>query len=342
MFRFANTYMFWFLLFIPVMAGLGLLFLRWKKKRRRQLADTGLEQKIIPDYSRSKVIIRLVLYILIYTGFVVVLARPRFGKQIQKVKKEGIDFVIALDLSNSMLAEDIKPNRLIRSRQAISTLLDNMNNDRVGLVAFAGIADLQSTITTDYASVKNILPTLDTELLEVQGTSIADAIRMSIKAFPKELKSGAAIVILTDGEDHEGEAVEAARDARKMGIIVHTIGIGTVQGGAIPIYSKGVLKGYKTDKNGQTVVTKMNETALKEISDAGGGIYVRGTDPSAALKEVYKEMQSMQKAEREELNEEGMEDQFQWFLGFVLLLLIAEVLISDRKSKWLKKIEIFD
>jgi len=342
MLKFANPYMYLFLSGIPVMVAALIFFLRWKRRKRAKLLDRSLEPKVIPGFSRTKLIIRSILMIVIYTAFVFTLARPKFGMKVEKTKTEGFEFVVALDISNSMLAEDISPSRLARAKQAINSLLDRMKGDAMGLVVFAGIADLQSTVTNDYASIKNILPSIDPEMIGTQGTSVAEAIRVSIKAFPDERKSGSAIVVLSDGEDHEGAAVDAAREARNKGIIVHTIGVGSEQGGPIPLYEKGTLVGYKTDRNNETVITRVNEDALGEIAEAGGGIYVRGTDPSGALAEVYREMQSMQKAEREELNEEGLEDRFQWVLGFLLILLIVELLISERSSKWLRKLELFD
>jgi Ca-activated chloride channel family protein len=342
MLKFANTYMYLFFSAVPLMVAAMILFLRWKKRRRSRLIDPALEPKVVPGLSRGKLIARSILMICIYVTFVIALARPKFGMKVEKVKAEGVEFVIALDVSNSMLAEDVSPNRLARAKQAINSLLDRLKTDGVGLVIFAGIADLQSTITNDYASVKNLLPSIDAGSLDVQGTSIAEAINTSMKAFPEDIKNGAAIVVLTDGEDHEGAAIDAAKNARNKGIIVHTIGLGSLQGGPIPVYENGERKGYKADKNNQTVITKMNEAALQEIAAAGGGIYVRGVDPTGALRKVYDQMQQMQKTERAELNEEGLEDRFQWVLALLLVLLVVELVLSERSSRWVKKLELFD
>lgn len=342
MLKFANTYMYYFFAAVPLLILALALVLRWKAKQRRKLLDPKLAGRMVPDYSQAKFTIRYVLISLVYVLFTLTLARPKFGMKVEKTKAEGFDFVIALDVSNSMLAEDIQPNRLIRAKQAINSLLDKLDGESMGLVVFAGMADLQSSLTMDYASLKNLLAGVGPDMLPVQGTSISEAIQISMKAFPDKRKRGAAIVIISDGEDHEGAAIQAAKDARNKGIFVHTIGIGSPQGGAIPIYDNGVLAGYKTDRNNQTVISKMNEAALQEVAGAGGGIYVRGTDPTAALKKVYEEMKTMDKAEQEELNEEGLEDRYQWVLGAALLLLVIELLISDRTSKWIKKIELFD
>lgn len=341
MLKFGATYMFYFLGIVPVLFLLYFLFMAQKRKQTKAIVDKELFPKVVPNWSRSKILLRYILWSLVASSLVITLAQPKFGLRLKKATVASADFVIALDISNSMLAEDLRPNRLARAKQAISGLLDKLKGDRVGLVIFAGAADVQSSVTNDYATIKMLLPSFSTNTISAQGTALASAIQLSMDALPKERKGAAAIVLLTDGEDHEGAAVEAATKARQNNIIVHTIGVGSETGAPIPIYKNNVVADYFKDRNGEVVISKLNEASLQEIAKAGGGIYLRGSNPATALETVYKEIQKMEKQVSESNNFEGLDDKFQYPLFFAFLLLIVELLISDKANKLLKKIDIY-
>ena len=261
----------------------------------------------------------------------------------EEVKREGIDLYIAVDVSNSMNAEDIVPSRLERSKQAINKLISEMRGDRIGVIVFADKAFVQLPITTDYSAARMFLSTINTKLVASQGTAIAEAINLALKSFPDEAHSR-AIVIISDGEDHENDAaVKAAQEAAKQGVRIYTIGMGLPDGAPIPEYNQyGHQTGYRKDGNGNTIITRLDEQMLQKIASAGNGIYVRASNSNVGLSKIYEDISKLDKTEIEAKVFTDYEDQFQWFVGAAIVLLLIEILISSGKKRWEKKFNIFE
>lgn len=340
MFRLAHPQMLYLLLVIPVLIALFILAQQLKKKAFASLGEWPLLQRLMPDYSRSRGTVKLILFLLAWVFLVVGLADPQTGSKLEKIKRKGIDLVFALDVSNSMLAQDIAPNRLERAKQAINRLLDNMENDRVGLVVFAGKAYVQMPMTTDYSAAKLFLSNINPGMIPTQGTAIGDAIETSANCFGKN-KQSKAIVLITDGENFEDDAVEAAQSASSSGIRVYAIGMGLPEGAPIPIMNSGVQIGYKKDRQGNTVISRLNDELLKEIASAGKGVYIRANNSQAGIKEVFDQINSLEKVEYDSKIFSDYEDRFQFFLLAGLLILFAELFITDRKSRLAGKLKIF-
>lgn len=341
MLKFSNPYMFWYLFGLIPLAVLMIIILRWKKQRIRQHFNSSNLDTIIPFLSYSKWIIKQCLIMVAFVLLIFTLARPKFGSKVRMTRSVGIDLVIAVDVSTSMLCEDIKPNRIESTKDAVAAFLEKLNGDRVGLVAFAGEADVLVEMTNDYAAIKNMLSALHPSMFGTQGTSISKAIDIGLTAFPKDIKSAGAIILLTDGEDHEGELESTIKKAKDRGIHIFTVGIGTAAGGPIPLYDQnGRLKGNKYDNFDKEIITKSNPDLLSDIAVKGNGKYYSGEDPLTALMEINTELRKLERTEFENKNEEGLEERFQWVLIFVITLLIVELLYSEKRGKWLKKMDI--
>lgn len=326
----------WYLLAATAIPFFGLLFylaLRRSRERLETFAELGLQSKILPDRSESRLRFKFWLLMSGILLLVLALAGPLGGMKVEKVKREGIDIMIALDVSNSMLAADIEPNRLERARMAISSLIDRLKGDRIGLVIFAGNAYTQLPITTDYAAARMFLETVSTDMIQTQGTAIGAAIEKSASAFDEESKGGKAIIVITDGENHEDDPVGAASAALSKGIHTYTLGIGSPQGVPIPVYSGGQVSGYRTDKSGSTVVTRLDEQILMQIADAGGGKYLRGNNTVSALNALYEDIEKMSRNEYEAKDLRLYENHFQIPLFLGILLLISESLLGNRRMK---------
>lgn len=342
MIRFEHINMLYALLVTPVLLVLFMLMIRWKKRALKIFGDTGLISRLIYHRSLARVTTKFIIFITALIFLIIGLSNPQVGSKLVEAERKGIDIMIALDVSNSMLAEDIQPNRLTRARQAISKLVDRLVNDRIGIIVFAGKAYIQLPITTDYAAAKMFLTTIDTRVVPVQGTAIGEAIELAVTSFDDESQSR-AIIIITDGENHEDNAVEAARNATAKGINVYTIGMGLPTGVPIPEYdSYGRKTGYKKDRQGNTVVSSLNETMLQQIASTGNGVYVRANNTVAGLNKVFDEINKLEKTEFESKMFSDYEDRFQYFLAPALLLLLIELLIFDRKSKWWGKLKLFE
>lgn len=341
MFRFEHTEFLWALMLIPVLTAIFIWMLIWKKKALQRFGDWVIIQRLIPGKSNGRIIGKFILVMVAYIFLVIGIANPQIGSKLVEGERKGIDIMIALDVSNSMLAEDIKPNRLEMSKQAISKLVDNLGNDRIGIVIFAGNAYMQLPITTDYSAAKMFLSNIDTKIVPTQGTAIGEAIEMCAGAFKDETHSRAVIVI-TDGENHEDDALGAAKDAAEKGIIVYTVGMGLPEGAPIPEYNKyNQMVGYKKDRSGSTVVTKLNESMLQQIASAGKGVYVRANNTQSGLKTILEEINKLEKTKFESKMFSDYEDRFQYFIAVSLIILLLELLIFERKSKWLSKINFF-
>lgn len=340
LFRFANPAFLYLLLLLPVMIILWILNERRKKKALLRFGNPELVKKLMPEYSRIRPNLKLFFSITALALIIIVLARPQFGSKLEEVKKQGVEVIIALDVSNSMLAEDIQPNRLERAKQALTRLIDNLENDKIGLIVFAGDAYIQIPVTTDYISAKMFLSTISPEMVPKQGTAIGSAIELGMRSFsPGEGKSK-AMIIITDGENHEDDPVAAASEAAKAGIVIHTIGIGSVEGVPVPVRTGGGTDFLK-DHDGNTVITKLDENTLKKIAVSASGKYVRASSTNIGLDEIFNEIKKMKKQELESTMYTEYNDQFRIFAILALIFLLAEFMIMDRKNRKMANISLF-
>ncbi|HSO77675.1 MAG TPA: VWA domain-containing protein [Bacteroidales bacterium] len=343
MFNFEHKEYLLLLLILPILLGLYLLYNFRRKRDIRKLGNPEVINLLMPDYSQFRNNLKIFLLLLAVGLIIVALAGPRFGSRLTQVKQDGIDIIIALDVSNSMLAEDIKPNRLERAKQELSRLLDRLENDRIGLIVFAGDAYTQIPITNDYLSAKIFLSGISTEMISRQGTAIGDAIDMAIRSFNPESKAGKAIVIISDGENHEGGVTEACDKASDKGIRIFTVGMGHSQGSRIPAEGNNAnTKDYRRDRDGNFVVTKLNEQMLQEIARNGDGKYYRASSPDLGLNSLLSELNKLDKTGMAYTEYSEYEEQFQGVIWIALGLLVLEFIIMGRKNKWLRNIKLFD
>lgn len=341
MFRFAHIHYFYLLAVIPVLTAALILFLLWKRRTLARYGDWAVVKLMIPDYSIAKTVVKFVLVSTALLFLVVALADPQTGSRLEKVKRTGIDLMICLDVSNSMLAQDIKPNRLERAKQALTQLLENLEGDRIGIIVFAGKAYTQLPITTDYAAAKMFISTINPGLVPTQGTAIGEAIETAAGSFG-ESKHNKAIVVITDGEDHEGSVLEQAEAAVKKNIRIYTIGMGLPEGTPIPEYNGNVMTGYRKDRDGQTIMSKLDETLLQRIASIGKGMYVRATTSEAGLGAIFKDISKIEKSEIEEKQFSDYEDRFQFFVFPALLLLILDLFVFERRTRWMQRFKPFE
>ena len=318
---------------VPILIIFIILYSRWKKNALSRFGDVNLISNLLESYSLQRSKIKNTFTILIFTSLIIGISNPQIGTKMEEVKREGVDLMIAIDLSNSMMAEDIKPNRLERARQAISKLISKLEGDRIGLIVFAGEAYVQLPITTDYSAAKLFLSNINTKVIPTQGTKIGKAINLSLQSFDMENGQNKAIIIITDGENHDKEAIEFAEKAKKSGIFVHTLGMGLSKGGPIPIYNNGIQIGFRKDKDGQTIVSKLNEQLLIEIAKAGKGTYVRANNSSSGLSTLFTEINKMEKKEIGTMIFTEYKDRFQFFIALALFFLILDLIILEKKNK---------
>lgn len=343
MFRFSHKEYILLLALVPVLVLLYILLQNWRKKALKSFGDYFLVEQLSPMRAQTKPLIKFILITLAFVFLVLGIAGPQIGTKLEEVKHSGVDVIIALDVSNSMKAEDIRPNRLERSRQAISRLIDQLQGDRIGLIVFAGQAYVQLPITTDYAAAKLFLTTVETDMIPAQGTAIGAALDLAVSSFGNSdsAKHNKAVIVITDGENHEDDAIAAAKTAYENNITVHTIGMGSLDGAPIPVYSNGARVGFMQDAEGHTVITRLDQNALQQIAEAGHGKFIRATNSDDGLAIIMKEINSMQKNEYGSKMFTDYADQFQYFIGFALLLLIIEFVISERRSKWIEDLNLF-
>lgn len=342
MIRFEHIEYLYFLLGIPVLMVLFIIAQYLRRLAIRKLGEPGVLVRLIPDASKSKVIFKFVVMIIAYVLIVIGIANPQTGSKLEQVKRKGIDLVVALDVSNSMRAQDIRPDRLTRAKQALFKLIDRLEGDRIGIIIFAGKAYTQLPVTTDYAAAKMFVSTISTDDIPSQGTAIGEAIKLGINSFDDQEQSK-AIIIITDGENHEDNAIESSQEAAEKGIRVYTIGMGLPDGSPIPMLnSYGQQTGFKKDREGNTVITKLNEIMLQQIAAAGNGTYVRANNTQAGLSKIFEKINALEEREIETRMFTDYDDQFQYFIGFGLLLLLLEFLIFDRKTKWASNIRLFE
>lgn len=331
--------MLWWLITIPVFV---VAYIVCTKRKRRQLVEFGdpeLMAQLMPDASKSRPIWKFCLLMVALVLLIVAVARPQFGQKEKTIKRQGIEVMVALDISNSMLAEDVAPNRLDRAKQMLSKMMDNMVDDKVGLVVFAGEAFTQLPITCDYVSAKMFLNTTSPALIQSQGTAIGAALRTAMASFgTAESEAGRAIVLITDGENHEDDAVAMAKQAYEHGIPVFVIGIGKPEGSPIP---KAGTNEYMKDRSGQVVVSKLNEEMCQQIAAAGHGVYVRCDNTNTAMRALQKELDELAKAEQESTIYADYNEQYQSFVLVALLLLVIEFFIMMRKNHRLARMDLF-
>ena len=343
MLRYDNIDFLYFLALIPLIA-IGLYFYnRWQKKSIEKFGDENLVTELMQNHSKARKNIKNTLFIFSITFLIIGISNPQIGTKMEEVKREGVDLMIAIDLSHSMMAQDIKPNRLERAKQAISRLIDKLEGDRIGLVVFAGEAYVQLPITTDYSAAKLFLSTVNTSIIPTQGTKIGNAIDLCIKSFDQENNQNKAIIIITDGENHDEEAISSAKIAQEQNIYIHTLGMGLTKGGPIPIYNKyGSTSEFRKDREGNIIITKLNETILKEIAQAGMGTYIRANNSKSGLSVLFDEINKMEKKEIGTMIFTNYKDRFQIFIGISLILLILNLIILQRKNNWKTNINLVE
>jgi len=342
MLRFANPEFLWGLAVLPVFIFIYILVNAWKKRSLAALGDKKVVSMMIPQVSFSRPRLKFILFMVAYALMIFGIADPQIGSKIEEEKKKGADLMILLDVSNSMLSPDMAPNRLENAKQAIAQLIDKLHNDRIGIIVFAGEAYVQLPVTTDYSAAKLFLNTINTGMVPTQGTAIGAAIDLGMKSFDFKNGTGKAMIIITDGENHEDDAVASAKAAADKDVMVNVIGMGSEEGSPIPIFENGKQVGFHTDSAGHTVISKLNEDMCKEITAAGNGAYVRATNANAGLNIVMAQISKVQRKTYSSKNFKDFEDRFQFFLGFAFLLLIIEFFISNRKSLRLSGLNLFE
>jgi Ca-activated chloride channel family protein len=327
---------------IPVLVLLFLYVQYWKRKKQREFGDVDLVKRLSPNRSVFKPTLKFTLLILALVGLILGLVNPKIGTKMETIKREGIDIVFAMDVSKSMLAEDVAPNRLEKSKQIVSQIINQLGNDRIGIVAYAGSAFPVLPITTDYSVSKMFLQSMNTSMVSSQGTSLDEAIKLSSTYFDKGNKTSKLLILISDGEDHSEGATEAAAEANKNGMKIITIGLGTEKGGPIPLKENGVVQSFKRDNNNEVVITKLNQESLKEIAKATKGCYVNGSSTKEVLAYIKKALDNIQKTEFEATQMADFQSQFQWFLGISFALLFFDVFLLDRRTNWIMKLNLFN
>ena len=339
MFRFADPNFLYLLIILPFVVALYLYSNYRRRQNIRKYGDPTLLKHLMPTISKYRPDIKFWLIFAALTLVILMLARPQFGSKMETVKRSGVEAVIALDISNSMLAEDVTPSRLDKAKKLISRLVDTFNNDKVGLIVFAGDAFTQLPITSDYVSAKMFLETINPSLITTQGTDIGAAIRLAMKSFTPQEGVGRAIIVITDGENHEGGAVEAAKEAAEKGMQVFVLGIGSPDGSPIP--SERGSNDYRRDKDGNVIVTRLNEQMCQEVAKAGNGMYIRVDNSNSAEKILNNEIAKLSKADVESQVYTEFDEQFQALAWLILILLIVEMLILERKNPLFKNVRLF-
>ena len=337
MFRFENPIYLWLLLIIPILIIMKIMMWYVQRKKLSRIGNPTLLKELMPDVSRFRPWVKFLLLITALSSLILALARPQFGSKISHEKRNGIEAIIALDISNSMLAQDVQPSRLDKSKLMIENLINSFINDKIGLVVFAGEAYVQLPITSDYVSAKMFLSDITPNLISAQGTDIARAIRVSLSSFTQQKGVGKAIILITDGEDNEGGALEAVKEAKEKGVTVFILGVGDSKGSPIPLGNGEYLK----DNHGQTVMTALNENMCKEIAQAGSGTYIHIDNTSLAQEQLNNELSKLQKGDSDAVVYSEYNEQFQIVALFSFILLLIEVCLLERKNPLFKRFYLF-
>ena len=342
MYQLEEKIWFWAFIIIPVMLMVFLWTFFWKKRIQKSFGSAVVLKRLSPDLSFFKSSLKFITLCLAVGFLVIGLINPKIGTKLETIKREGVDIVFAIDVSKSMLAEDVAPNRLEKSKQLVTQIINNLASDRVGIIAYAGKAFPQLPITTDYASAKMFLQSMNTDMLSSQGTAINEAIQLSRNYFDDEEQTNRVLIIISDGEDHNDLSIEVAEAASEEGIKIYTIGVGSENGGPIPLKRNGVVMSYKKDQSNETVITKLNKETLRLIANEAKGSYIDGSQTAAVVEQVSAILSVMDKKEFEAKEFAEYKDQFQWFLGIGLFFLILDVLLLERKTAWLKRLNLFN
>ena len=337
MFRFENPIYLYLLALIPILVLIRYAAFRKKKSKLKKFGELELLKQLMPDVSRVRPLVKFCLLLTALAMLIIMLARPQMGTKISHEKRNGIETMIAVDISNSMRAEDVVPSRLDKSKMLIENMVENFTNDKVGLIVFAGDAFIQLPITSDYVSAKMFLQSIDASLIATQGTNIAEAIHISMNSFTQQDKVGRAIIIITDGEDHEGGAVEAAKAARKKGMRVFVLGVGSPKGAPVPDGNGG----YLLDNTGTEVMSALNEQMCMQIAEAGGGAYIHVDNTNVAQERLNNELIKLEKGEISSTIYSEYDEQFQAFGILAILLLIIEICVLESKNPLLRNLKLF-
>ncbi len=339
--RFDNPEYLILLVGLPALLLIFLLGQYLKGKALKQFGNPGTMARLMPWRSYRRPWIRFVIFLIGFGCVSMAAVNPKVGSRLEKATREGVDIMIALDVSRSMLAEDVRPNRLERSKSAVSRIIDRLEHDRVGLVVFAGNAITQVPLTADHAAAKMMLRPVNSQSISVQGTAIGSAIERAMASFPDDEGNAKVLIIISDGENHLDDPVEKTRLAHRHGITIHTVGIGSPEGAPIPVYEDNRLSGYLRDAQGNTVITRYDEATLKAIADAGGGIFQHGRGADMGLNRIVDEIRKMEQQEYEAMIFTEYESRYHYFVALALIFLVLEIFIFERKNKWLEKINLF-
>lgn len=333
---------FYYLAIIPVIVVLFLLAFWWKKRTQKKFIDPELLEQLAPNTSTFKSVLKL-LFLSIGIGFLIIsLTNPKMGTKLKTLKREGVDVVFALDVSKSMLAEDIAPNRLEKAKQIISKIIDKLGSDRVGIIIYAGNAYPLLPITTDHAAANMFLQNAGPDMVSSQGTAINEALTLAKTYYNNDEQTNRFLIIISDGEDHQDETRQVAQSMSKEGIKIYTIGVGTELGGPIPMKANGSLIGYKKDNKGETVITKRNAKILEDVANSASGRYIDGNKTETPVDILEDILANAQKTEFETKQFSDYKDQFQWFLAIAILFLLLDAFMFDKKTKWVKNIDLFN
>lgn len=338
MIQFERPDFLYLLVLIPILLIWFFIIQRQKRKKLQVFAQDDLLATLMPSKSKLRPRLKFIFLSLGFTFFIIGMSNPQIGSKLEEMKRQGVEIIIALDVSNSMLAEDIKPNRLERAKRTVSQLIDKLHGDKVGLIVFAGQAYVQMPTTTDYRAAKMFLSSITPGIVPVQGTAIGEAIALGTSSFTEDNDKNKVLLVITDGENHEEGVVKLAEEATTKGIHIYTIGMGLAKGTPIPIYDRYGRKDYRRDQEGKVVVTKLNEDMLQQVATAGDGKYI----PATQLDNLFEDIQKMDKQEFESKVYSDYEDRFQYFFGIALLFLLLELVTLNRKNKFLKNVNLFE
>jgi Ca-activated chloride channel family protein len=314
----------------------------WKKKKQKEFADLELLDKLSPEKSNFKPWLKTIMVALSLSFLIIALVNPKMGTKLETVKSEGVDIVFTLDVSKSMLAEDIAPNRLEKAKQIVTKIINNLGSDRVGIIIYAGSAYPLLPITTDQAAAKMFLQNASPDMVSSQGTAINQALELAATYFDDKEQTNKYLILISDGEDHNNTDASIAEEIAKQGIKLYTIGIGTKKGAPIPIKIRGQIAGYKKDRKGEMVITKLHDEILKEIAEKGNGKYLSGNNTQKVVDYIKEVLKNADKKEFETKSFSDFKSQFQWFIGFGILFLLLDTLMFNRKTKWIEKLNLFN
>lgn len=333
---------FYVLALLPLLLLILLYKFWWQKRTQKQFANIKLLQKLAPDYSVYKTSLKYVFLALAIASLTIALVNPKIGTKLETIKREGVDIVFALDVSKSMLSEDIAPNRLEKAKQIILKTIDELGSDRIGIIIYAGNSYPLLPITTDHAAAKLFLKNTDPDMVSSQGTAINEALHSAINYYNNDEQTNKYLVILSDGEDHEENTIDTAKELNKQGIKVITVGIGTEKGGVIPDMINGYQKGLKKDKNGEVVITQRHVQVLQEVAASANGFYVDGNKTATSVNKIVEVLSKAKKTEFESKQFSDYKSQFQWFIGLGILWILVDVFVFEKKTKWVKSTNLFN